>query len=259
MKRFILLVLSVLYTSLTFSQTVASDFSADDCNGISHSLYTEMDEGKVIVIAWVMPCFSCLAPALAAYTAVENFESSHPGQVKYYLVDDYANTSCSSLSSWANSNGLGESDAIISSSSVNMSDYGIPGMPKIIVVGCSGHKVYYNMNYTANGIETAISEALSDCNFVSINDFDNSFNFSLFPNPSQDIITVSYSIIKSSKVINIDVLNVTGEMVLNLLDVIPNSGLGEFQFNTDRLSDGLYFLRMQTNVGTKTVKFSVAH
>ena len=50
----------------------------------------EQDAGKVVVIAWPMPCGSCIAPCLSAYTEVQNYTSSYPGRVLYYLVDDYA-------------------------------------------------------------------------------------------------------------------------------------------------------------------------
>jgi len=164
MKRSILLSLSILYAIITFSQDYATDFSVDDCSGNFHNLFTELDEGKVIVIAWVMPCFGCIGPALEAYTVAKSFESTHPGQVLYYMPDDYANTSCSSLTSWAENNSMGEADAYFSHSDINMNDYGTPGMPKIVVVGCSSHKVFYNMNYTAAGIEDAINEAIEECN-----------------------------------------------------------------------------------------------
>lgn len=169
MKRCILISLCILCAAITYSQTIATDFTADDCNGISHSLFTELDEGKVIVIAWVMPCFSCIGPALAAYTAVESFGSTHPGQVKFYLADDYANTSCASITSWASTNSMGESNAIFSKSDISMSDYGAAGMPKIVVVGCSGHKVYFNMNYSTAGIENSISDALLECSTNWVN------------------------------------------------------------------------------------------
>lgn len=55
MKRTILLSLSILFAIATFSQTTATDFTAEDCDGNVVSLFSELDEGKVVVIAWVMP------------------------------------------------------------------------------------------------------------------------------------------------------------------------------------------------------------
>ncbi len=36
MKKSILLSLSILFSVLTFSQTTATDFTVDDCNGVTH-------------------------------------------------------------------------------------------------------------------------------------------------------------------------------------------------------------------------------
>ncbi|MBT7490255.1 MAG: T9SS type A sorting domain-containing protein [Bacteroidetes bacterium] len=269
MRKSIILILSILYAVSIFSQEYATDFTVDDCDGISHNLFSELDEGKVIVITWVMPCFSCIGPAMGAYTGAMSFENSHPGQVLYYMCDDYANNSCSSISSWAGSNNMGEADAYFSHSDINMSDYGSAGMPKTIVVGCIEHKVYYNMNYSANGIEDAINEALLDCNIdTSTIDTSNtnlvneigksSFGLNMFPNPVQNTVTVSFEMIESSMV-TIDVLNLTGETVLNMSNSFQTVGSIDIQFNTDILSNGCYFLRIQSETGFEIAKFSVAH
>lgn len=55
MKRTLLLSLSILFSVLTFAQTTATDFSVDDCKGDFYNLFTELDAGKVVIIAWVMP------------------------------------------------------------------------------------------------------------------------------------------------------------------------------------------------------------
>lgn len=55
MKRLILLSLGILFSAVIFSQTIATDFSVDDCSGNFVNLFTELDAGKVVVIAWVMP------------------------------------------------------------------------------------------------------------------------------------------------------------------------------------------------------------
>ena len=103
MKKYILKSLLVLFVSnVSFAQTTATDFTTNDCNGLSHHLFDELDNGNVIVISWVMPCSPCATYSLPAYSAVQSFATSHPGQVHFYMADDYANTSCSSLSGWGN-------------------------------------------------------------------------------------------------------------------------------------------------------------
>ncbi len=175
------------------------------------------------------------------------------------MADDYANTACSQLSSWATNNGMGNSDAFFSDSHVSMSDYGTPGMPKVIVVGCSDHNVYYNENYTAAGIGDAINEALEDCSNLSVIEASNKNNFKLelFPNPTQTITNISYKITKSS-VVTIDVVDMVGKTVLTITNSFQNSGSHNLQFNSELLKNGLYFLRIQSQNQSQIVKFSVA-
>ena len=106
MKKTLLTVLVGLIAQCSFSQTTATNFICNDCASTSHTLFAELDAGKVIVLVWAMPCGSCIGPAQSAYSAAESFSSSHPGRVLFYLADDYANTSCSTLSSWATTNNM---------------------------------------------------------------------------------------------------------------------------------------------------------
>ena len=78
MKKYILKSLLVLFVAnISFAQTTATDFTTNDCNGISHNLFNELDNGNVVVIAWVMPCLPCASYSLPAYSAVQSFSFSH--------------------------------------------------------------------------------------------------------------------------------------------------------------------------------------
>lgn len=139
----------------------ATNFTEDDCEGISHTLFDELDQGKIIVIAWVMPCASCSYFGSSAYDAVQSFNESHPGIVEFYLTDDYANTSCSNISNWGTSNNM-EHHTAFSSTAINMSDYGTDGMPKVVVLAGAEHRILYNENngsITYDGVESAINSA----------------------------------------------------------------------------------------------------
>ena len=129
---------------VTFSVAqTATDFTVDDCNGTSNNLYSELDAGNVIVLCWVMPCGPCATGAGYAQDAAQSFASSHPGIVKFYLVDDFANSDCSYLNGWAGSYQL-YPESSFSNSIISMNDYGGPGMPKVVVIG-PDKQVYYNV------------------------------------------------------------------------------------------------------------------
>ncbi|MCF8378273.1 MAG: T9SS type A sorting domain-containing protein [Bacteroidales bacterium] len=259
MKQALLFTIGLFYAFSTLAQTTATDFTVNDCNGQLHNLFSELDEGKVIVIAWVMPCGACIGPSLQAYTAAKSFSGTHPGQVLYYLVDDYANTSCPTIAAWGNANSMGEADAYFSNAEISMNDYGTPGMPKIVVVGCSEHKVYYNKNYTANGIEDAINTALLECNTINtgMNDqHENDLHINLYPNPAHNILSFSFELAQASS-LTAEVLDFTGQTVLDVAAPYQPNGHVELSADIRSLSNGVYFLRIRSNSTTQMVKFSV--
>jgi len=139
----------------------AVDFTTNDCNGVQHHLFSELDAKTIVVMAWVMPCGTCVADPLATLSIVQSYNSSHPEQVVFYLVDDYANTSCSGLDAWAVFYGLGGATKF-SDPAISMSDYGVDGMPKIVVLGGEDHRVYFNKNSSIDGVQDAINQALAD-------------------------------------------------------------------------------------------------
>ena len=57
MKKIVFSAIWLVTASFTFAQT-ATDFTANDCAGTSHHLFAELDAGKIIVAAFVMPCGS---------------------------------------------------------------------------------------------------------------------------------------------------------------------------------------------------------
>ena len=89
-----------------FGQTTATDFSGNDCSGVSHHLFSELDAGQIIVVSFVMPCIGCVVPTQETQSVVEGFGASHPGKVAMYISDDDGGTSCAVLNTWRNSNGV---------------------------------------------------------------------------------------------------------------------------------------------------------
>jgi len=139
----------------------AVNFNSVDCNGVRHDLFTELNDKTIVVIAWVMPCSTCIADPLATLNILEDYEAIHPGRIVFYLVDDYADTSCDNLSGWANFYGLGNTTKF-SDPTIKMSDYGVDGMPKIVVLGGANHQVYFNKNKSSEGIREVLDKALAD-------------------------------------------------------------------------------------------------
>jgi len=258
--RKLTLFISLSFISISIAFAQATDFTTDDCNGVSHNLFDSLDAGNVIVIAWVMPCGPCATYSLPAYAAVESFATSHPGRVHFYMADDYANTTCSSLMSWGNTNNMPNS-TFFSSFDVNMNGYGTAGMPKVVVLGGSDHTIFYNQNeshITFNGAQTAISDALAAP--LAVNEQQNSkFGLSSFPNPTQNgKLNVSCKIDKIEN-INFEILNILGETVFILNNQSPQI-IGQYNntFDISKLTKGTYFLKFSTLSYTEILRFVVA-
>ena len=253
MKKTLLIIFAIL-TSLGFAyaQTTATNFTTNDCDGISHTLFDELDDDKVIVISWVMPCTPCATYAGYAADAVQAFATSHPGRVKHYLADDYANSTCSYLSGWASNYNI-STDAVFSDGQLDMSDYGTPGMPKVVVLGKNSHTIYYNKNdntITQIDVEDAITLALTAT--VGIDEEATNLQLNAYPNPTTGFINIKYT---SQSPVQFDVINMLGEKVLSQ----NTNNTKNATVDVSNLTKGIYFLRMIADSKTTNLKFTLSN
>jgi len=288
-KLTLFITLSFISISIAFAQ--ATDFTTDDCNGVTHNLFDSLDAGNVIVISWVMPCGPCATYSLPAYSAVQSFATTHPGRVHFYMADDYANTTCSSLISWGNSNNMPNS-TFFSSPDVNMNGYGVSGMPKVVVLGRSQHTIFYNQNNTNptfSGVQNAIDSALltnyvptwdclngscidsgngngiyadsltcvANCITNDITNFTHNDILLVFPNPTNDFLNISYKVIPDED-INFEIINILGETVFTFNQSSQNIGQYNNTFDISGLTKGTYFLKLSTLSHTEISRFVVA-
>lgn len=255
MKTTLFTFLALLIYCLGFSQTTATNFNCKDCNAVTHDLFTELDAGKVIVLVWVMPCATCIAPSRAAYDDVQGYATSHPGRVVFYLVDDYADTPCGTLTAWGNTNAMPNA-VTFSNSAINPTDYGAVGMPKIIVLGGTDHTVFYNEDNGNNlaGIPPAIDQALAASGIDENNSIVSSLN--VFSNSEDNSATVVYELTKENSV-SFEILDITGKSIKAFSFGDQSSGKHEIQIDLADLSNGLYFLKFNSGGISKIVKFAI--
>lgn len=257
MKKILLSFLTLLVTSGMFSQT-ATNFHAYDCAGTDHDLFNELDAGKVVVICWVMPCAGCIGPALSGYTEVQNYDSSHPGRVLFYIADDYSNTSCSSVTTWAATNGMSGADAIFSIPALDMDDYGGPGMPKTVVLGGTSHTIFFNENNTLNvsNLNNAINAALTTGIQESATQ---DLQMSVSPNPSSGNGTnLRYSLTTNENV-GLVIYNMLGAKVKEFSFEKQIAGIHETKLSLEALNNGIYFMKLTAGTSSQTIKFTIEH
>lgn len=255
MKRTILLI-PLLLIFISLHPQTATNFSCKDCTGTTYELFAELDAGKVVVIDWVMPCGPCVGPTLTTYNIVKSYQDSHPGKVVMYLCDDFADTPCPSLISWANS--IGVHDAVFfSDAAIDMMDYGSIGMPKVVVIGGPEYKVFFNTNNTLDHQEliAAIDEAIAATTVGVENLTGSKSGIRLFPNPSKGIFSVTYSVDSASPVV-IEILGMDGQVIMKQL--ISNPSAGENMMGFDQLLPyGIYLVKVTSNQGTRVEKLIV--
>lgn len=260
MKKILLSAFSALFLSIPaiYGQTTATNFTANDCAGNSHTLFTELDAGKVVVLTWVMPCGACISVAGAVSNKVQTYASTNPGRVKFYLVDDYADTPCGTITGWANTNSITTS-AVFSNAAIKMSDYGTPGMQKTIVLGGPNHTVFYNVvgAVSASALQSAIDNALAATTGISENHNLN-MGLSLFPNPAVNYSKVNYTLNKASNV-SLDILNLLGEKINSISLGTQSAGKQEYQVSFEAMKEGIYFIKLNAGDASQTAKCIVTH
>jgi len=234
MKKLIFSLAAVSCCILSFGQSTATDFTVDNCDGESYNLFQDLDAGNVVVIAWVMPCVSCIADPVAAYSITKDY---NPEKVKYLMVDDYADHDCSVIQTWSENYQMGDVTKF-SNSAITMSDYGVDGMPKIVVLGCKSHKIFYNENSSSEGIKEAIDLALEECSNTSIIDNGDvsaeDLKLSIFPNPTHESLTINS---QYQEAFPIKVFNSLGKLVFQRENFHSTLSIDVSDF-----TEGLYFL-----------------
>ena len=80
-------------------------------------------------------------------------------------------------------------------------------------------------------------DADRDCENLGINDFESHFHFSLFPNPSENVITIE-SKNNSSETYTIELVNVLGKSIYN--STLQN----KIDIDVSSLVDGIYFVKI---------------
>ncbi len=245
-----------------FSQTTATNFTATDCNSVSHNLFSVLDSGKVVVLVWVMPCTNCISDSKAAYDAAQSFATSYPGRVLYWMSDDLGNSTCTSISGWANTNLIGPANLTVFGNVGTPIDEGLYGgsaMPHVLVIG-PNHHVYLNIKNGSNDLVTVTDSIAAALATLRTNNIPNQgSSLKLFPNPAKDKVTLSYNIEQQGSV-SIEVFNIIGNKVKTVTSGTQYPGEHSIDLNFEKkLANGIYFLKVVSGNSSQTIKFNIAN
>ncbi len=138
--------------------------------------------------------------------------------------------------------------------------------------GAGSYQWYHNQtlinaatdsSYTVPGGQTGLYSVIAsngscaDTGTVTISGIENIFdvaNFSLLPNPANDMVNVNYSILSTGR-LQLILMDVTGKMVSELLNDNQAAGKHSFSFNVEALPAGVYLLNFRTEAGSFNTKF----
>lgn len=236
--KFFLLILTIAISSLNLTgQNTALDFTRTDCDGTEHHLFSELDEGKVVILDFVMlGCAPCIWATRNLDTIVQAYESTYPGRVKLYALSYESSHTCEQMAAWRTDGGF-PGVSIFTDGAQQISYYGGMGMPTIVITGGMDHKVFYNGYGYTPAHDTAIIAAI-----------DSALNYSasgvwegipalpnVYPTVFSDHIYADFQ--RKDHATEFVLADITGKIVLKQ-DV---TGLDVCRMSTGHLPPGFYF------------------
>jgi hypothetical protein len=118
---------------------------------------------------------------------------------------------------------------------------------KIVNVTDGGNNLYIDNIYVGDGsnLITGLNEIPGDIGILR-----------LYPNPATNHTTLEYSLARQSKV-NFDVYNLRGQLIRSLNERNMTKGNHEIIVSTEEFEQGIYFIKIQAETTTKTVKLVI--
>jgi hypothetical protein len=260
MKKLLLICSLLAFANTAFSQTTATNFTATACDGNSYTLFDELDNGKTIVLVWIMPCATCISDAKAAYDAVANMEAANPGKVIYWLMDDVGDVGCATLQSWADINGIGHAKVTFDNAGnvIDENNFGGSGMPHVVVIG-PNRKIQFNKMNGSNDqtlIETAITQAIATTGIKG--ETEGVASVSVYPNPAKDHLSVSYKLLNEASV-GATITDLDGRIVKGTAVHKEAAGSHQLDISLDAsITDGIYLLKLDADGVSQTTRFTIA-
>lgn len=246
------------------AQLTAMDFYGMDCNGTMHNMFSELDAGKAVILHFYMPsCGSCPPPAQKIQTMANNILASHPNMITAYAFPFQNSTTCAYSSSWTSSNGLSLYSPM-DSGATQVAYYGGFGMPTVVLLGGTDHRVMFSSLAFATSDTTIMRDSIlalfgvapAGINESHLPSSINSLN--IYPNPSSNQTMIAIDLNEATN-LTIDVVDITGRQVAIICNEKSKQGTLTKHFNTEALANGTYTIRINANGKSLNKKLNVVH
>lgn len=261
MTKSLLLSIALMFVITISKAQTAMQFSGVDCNNNPVDLFADLDAGKAVILHFYMPsCGSCPPPAQKILAMANKINAMHPGMVKGYAFPFQNSTTCTYSSSWVSSNSLSTLYAPMDSGATQVAYYGGFGMPTVVLLGGTDHRVMFSTQSFSTSDTTIMRDSILNLlnGSTGIDGLTNTvFSFSVFPNPANDNVSINLDLKDTSNLL-IDVTDIAGKQVA-IISEEKQSGIVTKQFSTSVLPNGSYFVRVQVNGKTTTQKLTINH
>ena len=192
MKNFTLSVLLSFCATLALAQTYAQDFTKLDCKGVSHHLFAELDSGYCVLIEFAMMhvCLPCINAGKKIEDLKLSVNAQYPGDMKWYLMEFSGQKTCAQIEGWKKTNDV--SPVGFAGGNTEVDYYGGMGMPTLVLLGGSDHKVLWKkIGFVTS--DTAVIHAKINEFFATSGTHESTatVGFSLSPNPASDALTIT--------------------------------------------------------------------
>lgn len=259
-KSIFTIIAFIFLISFAKAQTTAMQLNGLDCNGNPHDLFADLDAGKAVLLHFFMPsCGSCVPPAKKIVAMANKVLATHPGMITAYAMPYNDITTCAYTATWVTSPGL-TLYTPYDSGATQVAYYGGFGMPTVVLLGGSDHRVMFSTKTFVASDTTIMRDSILALLDVATNltDLPSAISsFDIFPNPAKDIITVNIELKETSDLL-VDVTDIRGKQVALIMNEIQY-GIVTKQFSTAALSSGIYMVRMQTKEKTLIQKLTITH
>lgn len=259
-KYFLSVTLAMLALLSANAQQTAMQFSGVDCNNNAVDLYADLNAGKAVVLFYYMPnCGSCPPPAQKIQTMANNIMNTYPGMVKAYAFPFQNSTTCSYSVSWVTNNNL-SLYAPMDSGAAQVAYYGGFGMPTVVLVGGTDHRVLFStLSFSTSDTTIMRDSILNLLNPSGVNELGNVITgVKLFPSPAAQEMTVSMTV-KQNTDLKLEVVDILGKVVATIYNEQAVAGTIRVTVPTGTYSNGVYFIRMRSGDKTANHKFTVTH
>lgn len=241
------------------AQTTAMNFIRNDCNGNPRHLFADLNAGNAVIIEFFMTsCGSCTTAGQKLESMKSNLLLQYPGKIKSYAIAYNNSYSQSTINNWVTSNGF--SAFPMDSGALQVAYYGGMGMPTIVIVAGASHQLLGSPYIGFSTSDTTVMASNIRTFFNTLTGVNEVISpvseLNLFPNPSSSELNVKFILKESSEVV-IDILDLSGRLVVNLAKEKAQAGSNSCFYRTDMLATGSYLIRIRLNAFFSTQKLII--